>query len=80
MGSVRAIGDPSPKRLALRPWDHKGLRRLGLVMDSVTRENSLKIASSLGRSDCAGSWFYALEKVIAEGRPDPLAELNVFLT
>ena len=45
-------------------------------MDSVSRANWLKIAANLGRSDSAGSWFYARAKAIAEGRPDPLPELN----
>ena len=49
-------------------------------MDSVSRANWLKIAANLGRSDSAGGWFYARAKAIAEGRPDPLAELNGFPT
>jgi len=43
-------------------------------MDSIPRENWLKFAASLGRSDSAGRWSYARAKAIAEGRPDPLAE------
>jgi hypothetical protein len=77
---VRAFGDPNPNRLALRPWAHEGFGGLGLEMDSVSRANWLKIAASLGRSDSAGSWFYARAKAIAEGRPDPLAELDGFPT
>ena len=49
-------------------------------MDSIPRENWLKVAASLGRSDSAGRWSYARAKAIAEGRPDPLAELNEFPT
>jgi hypothetical protein len=49
-------------------------------MDPVSRAKWLKIAASLVRSDSAGSWFYARAKAIAEGRPDPLAELNEFPT
>jgi hypothetical protein len=80
VGPVRVFGDPNPNRLALRPRVHEGLMGLGFVMDSVSRENWLKIAACLGRSDSAGSWFYARAKAIAEGRPDPLAELDGFPT
>jgi hypothetical protein len=59
---------------------HECLGCLGLEMDSVSRENWFKIAATLGRSDSAGSWFYARAKAIAEGRPDPLAELDRFPT
>ncbi len=76
MGPRRAFGDPRPQKLEERPWAHDGLGCLGLVMDSIPRENWLKIAASMGRSDSVGRWSYARAKAIAEGRPDPLAELN----
>ena len=76
MSSDHAFGDPNPNRLALQPWAHEGFGCLGIAMDSVSRENWLKIATNLERSDSASSWFYARAKAIAEGRPDPLAELD----
>ena len=76
MSSDQSFGDPNPNRLALQPWAHEGFGYLGIAMDSVSRENWLKIATNLERSDSASSWFYARAKAIAEGRPDPLAELD----
>ena len=52
---------------------------LVFLMDSASRENWLKIAACLERSTSSGSWFYARARAIAEGQPDPLAELDEFL-
>ena len=79
MDPVRAFGDPNPNRLALQPWAHEGFGYLGIAMDSGSRENWLKIAACLERSTSSGGWFYARARAIAEGQPDPLAELDEFL-
>lgn len=57
---------------------HEAEESSGIGMDRVERENWMKIAARLDQSDSAETWFCARAKAIAEGRPDPLAELGRF--